>query len=59
MRKVDITVQYGTEKDEERILLAKILDKQKFCLSKNKITYSDFLNQKEKTIIQKKMKINI
>ena len=57
MRKVDITVQYGTEKDEERILLAKILDKQKFCLSKNKITYSDFLNQKEKTIIQKKMKL--
>ena len=35
MRKVDITVQYGTEKDEERILLAKILDKQKFCLAKN------------------------
>lgn len=56
-RKVDITVQYSTEKEDERILIAKILDKQKFCLSKNKITYSDFLNQREKMIVQKNLSL--
>lgn len=55
--KVDITVQYSTEKEDERILLAKILDKQRFCLSKNKVTYSDFLNPKEKAIIQKNLNL--
>lgn len=42
---------------EEEILIAKILDKQKFCTSKNRITYSDFLNQREKVIIQKNVKL--
>lgn len=42
---------------EEELLIAKILDKQKFCKSQNRITYSDFLNQKEKKIIQKNVKL--
>lgn len=42
---------------EEELLIAKILDKKKFCASKNRITYSDFLNQREKVIIQRNIKL--
>lgn len=42
---------------EEDLLIAKVLDKQKYCLAKNKITYTDFLNHREKMIIQKSVKI--
>ncbi|MCI8291252.1 MAG: hypothetical protein HFJ25_03240 [Clostridia bacterium] len=45
------------ETDEDKILIAKILDKQKFCESKNRITYSDFLNEKEKTFIKKNLRL--
>lgn len=45
------------ETDDDKILIAKILDKQKFCESKNRITYSDFLNEKEKTFIKKNLKL--
>lgn len=42
---------------EEELLISKILDKQKFCESKNRITYSDFLNHKEKQIIRKNVRL--
>ena len=32
-------------KDENDLLIAKVLDKKKICNSKNKITYTDFLNE--------------
>lgn len=44
------------ESDDE-ILLAKIEDKQRLANIKNKITYSDFLNDKEQAIIKKKVKL--
>lgn len=50
-------MQDSTGKDEEKILLAKILDKKKFCLSKNKVMYSDFLNQKEKAFVKKNLNL--
>lgn len=50
-------MQDNTEKDDEKILLAKILDKQKFCLSKNKVTYSDFLNEREKNFVEKNLNL--
>lgn len=43
--------------DENKILVAKILDKQQNCLSKNRITYSDFLNEKDIMLIQKNVKL--
>ena len=44
--------------DEAKILVAKMKDKQRFCETKNKITYSDFLNENEKNIIQKNMNLD-
>lgn len=44
--------------DEEDLLLARIEDKVQICYSKNKITYSDFLNEKEQMIVNKKVKID-
>lgn len=38
---------------EEEILIAKILDKKRLCDTKNKVMYSDFLNEKEQMIIEK------
>lgn len=43
--------------DEDKLLIAKIVDKQRFCETKNKITYSDFLNQREKTLINKNISL--
>lgn len=48
-------MQNKFENDDEKILLAKVLDKQKFCLSRNRVTYTDFLNQKEKSYIEKNL----
>lgn len=50
-------MQNKYEKDDSQILIAKVQDKQKFCKSKNKITYSDFLNQAEKKLILKRIKL--
>ena len=38
---------------EYKILLAKVIDKYNFCITKNKIVYTDFLNIQEKGIIEK------
>lgn len=44
--------------DEDKLLIAKIIDKQRFCETKNKVTYSDFLNQREKNLIKKNISLN-
>ena len=44
-------------KDENDLLIAKVLDKKKICNSKNKITYTDFLNEKEQRFIEKNVKL--
>lgn len=41
------------KKSDDELLLAKVADKQKICGSKNKVTYTDFLNQKEQVLISK------
>lgn len=50
-------MQNKLDTDDEKLLISKVLDKQKFCISKNKVTYTDFLNQREKSIIQKKLNL--
>ena len=44
-------------KDENDLLIAKVLDKKKICNSKNKITYTDFLNEKEQRVIEKNVRL--
>lgn len=44
-------------KDENDLLIAKVLDKKKICNSKNKITYTDFLNVKEQCVIEKSIEL--
>lgn len=44
--------------DENDLLIAKVLDKKKFCDTRNKITYTDFLNEKEQAIVLKNVKLN-
>ena len=41
---------------EYSILIAKVIDKYNFCKNKNKIMYTDFLNNSEKAIIEKILK---
>ncbi len=43
--------------DEYDLLIAKICDKQKQCITKNKIMFSDFLNEKEQNIVKKNIKL--
>ena len=38
---------------EYKLVIAKIIDKYNFCVSKNKIQYSDFLNTSERVIIKR------
>ena len=40
---------------EEKLIIAKLNDKLQFCKTRNKITYTDFLNLNEKNIIQKEL----
>lgn len=44
--------------DENDLLIAKVFDKKKFCNTRNKITYTDFLNEKEQAIISKNMNLD-
>ena len=41
------------KKEEDKLLIAKIEDKIRFCNSKNKITYTDFMQLNEKSIAKK------
>lgn len=39
--------------DENDLLIAKVFDKKKFCNTRNKITYTDFLNEKNRLLLVK------
>ena len=39
--------------DEEKLLIAKVEDKYNFCRTRNKITYTDFLNMQEINLVKK------
>ena len=41
------------KKEEDKLLIAKIEDKIRFCNSKNKITYTDFMQLNEKSLAKK------
>lgn len=41
------------QSEEDKLLIAKILDKINYCKTKNKIAYTDFLNLHEKNIAKK------
>lgn len=59
MKKIDILSEY--KKQEDKILLAKVLDKIEFCKTKNKIEYTDFLDMYQLGLIKNfldKMNIN-
>lgn len=47
-----------TRADERELLIAKINDKYKFSISKNKITNTDFLNLSEKALAEKYLREN-
>ena len=51
MEKQEILKKYT--KEEDRLLIAKLLDKMEFAKSKNKITNTDFLDLYQKNLIQK------
>lgn len=55
MNKQEILQEYKNQ--EERILVAKMLDKLEFTKTKNKIQYTDFLNLYEQEIALKIMKL--
>ncbi len=42
--------------DEFKILVAKVIDKYEFCRTRNKITFTDFLNISEISILEKVLK---
>ncbi len=45
------------KKEEDKLLISKIEDKIKFCESKNKIQNSDFLDQNQKQVLEKYLRI--
>lgn len=51
MNKQEILKKY--KKEEDRLLIAKVLDKIKFSENKNKITNTDFLDMYQKNVVQK------
>lgn len=44
--------------NDEKMLIAKSLDKYEFCITKNKITYTDFLTITEQSVLKKALKEN-
>ena len=54
MNKTEILDEY--KKQEERLLMAKILDKIELTKTKNKIQYSDFLNLNEQESVMRLLK---
>lgn len=51
MQKRDILEKY--KKEEERLLVAKLLDKIEACEKRNKIEYTDFLDEHQENILRK------
>lgn len=54
MNKQEIMQEYKDQ--EEKLLVAKILDKLEFTKTKNKIQYTDFLNLYEQDLADKLLK---
>jgi len=54
MNKQEILKNY--KKEEDRLLVAKVLDKQQFAENKNKITNTDFLDMYQKNVVEKLLK---
>ncbi len=50
MQKKDLLQKY--KKEEERLLVAKLLDKIEFCEKRNKIEYTDFLDEHQENILK-------
>ena len=44
---------FNNEKTNDELLIAKVTDQYDFCISKNKITYTDFMQINEKSLINK------
>lgn len=51
MQKIEILEKY--KKEEERLLVAKLLDKVETCEKRNKIEYTDFLDEHQENILRK------
>ena len=43
--------------NEDDLLIAKVMDKKKQCERTNKLTYTDFLNEREQMIVLKNIKL--
>lgn len=56
MNKQEILNNY--KKEEDRLLIAKVLDKIEFSETKNKISNTDFLDLYEKNIVRKIISYN-
>lgn len=50
MQKKELLQKY--KKEEERLLVAKLLDKIEFCEKRNKIEYTDFLDEHQENILK-------
>ena len=51
MNKADLLLKYPDQ--EDKLLISKILDKIKFCKSKNKLTNTNFLDMREQALVNK------
>ena len=45
-------------RNDDDLLIAKIMDKKRSCKTKNKITYSDFFNEREQMIVTKNIRLD-
>ena len=54
MNKQEILSDYKNQ--EDKLLLAKVLDKIEFCKTRNKIENTDFLNLAEQDLVDKFLK---
>lgn len=48
-----LKTMFNNEKKDEELLIAKVNDKLHFCNSKNKISYTDFMQLNEKSVVSK------
>ncbi|MBQ9297437.1 MAG: hypothetical protein IJ223_00100 [Clostridia bacterium] len=55
MNKSDILLKYSNQDD--KLLISKILDKIKFCETRNRITNTNFLDIREQSLVQKLLSI--
>ena len=51
MNKADLLLKYPNQ--EDKLLISKVLDKIKFCETRNKITNTNFLDMREQNLVSK------